>query len=843
MPIKLNQDGIQINDEPKVLLCASFFYFRIPREEWASRAKLLVALGYNCVDIYFPWNFHETEPGTFHFDGKHDVQAFLELCKEHHLYVIARPGPYICSEWDGGGLPAWVLHEQCIRQNDAAYLHEVEKWFDQIVPLIATYQLGGNRDGTVIMMQLENELDFFDCHDPEGYMGKLRDMAVARGIRIPLFACAGQGDIRLSGGLTDGVVPTYNFYPPLEDAWFDARLSRYARHVRRMGLPFLVTETNREHCTLKRELLAGAKLLGAYNQVGGSNFSYYQSVNNWGNPLALIGTLYDFGGMIDNLGHCTAQADEALLLSELIRVYGASLAGAANTAMTAPLSFAHADVSLANIIVLGNQKGQLLCVRSVASQTITAYAQYETAQFRLQLAPFEVLALPYRQQANGYEIVFSSAEVFSLQPLVLIARDEPLLILEKNGRRLTINESGRYEGISVAFITKQAAVERIKAARGIAITYAKDRKPEPVRQCLSGEYVNPIPFMQTSKGLFYDHQIWFGEVEYRMENTGNRDLFLQGVSDFLTVKNDDRVVLATLCTGNDVVVPGKGEVRAFVEQWGHSNFDDAREASLRIRSDRGIKGIFEIRSQPELTGWQFTECEHFVDKMTFHKRETDPYLTPNYWNSTHEPLIAAYYTAVNFQAKAGEHSILWLEGMQAETKLWINDTFVFSFAKSAASIDITEYITPGTETRITLCVRKANWAQSTGTLHALNVLPATFSIRRVDHLTAHEAVLHADQFPLRLVQGRQYVACVDQTWPDARYGLLQGEGFRATVMQHHHVIARIVAPQSDMIQVGSPDSARFLIPRSQPGKLFVFIEAMQNGSFAFLTIPSHDGNP
>ena len=109
MQVELKSSGILISGKEEVLLCASFFYFRIPRKEWASRAKLIAALGYNCVDVYFPWNYHETQPGVFDFSGERDVDSFLRICEENRLYVIARPGPYICSEWDGGALPGWVL--------------------------------------------------------------------------------------------------------------------------------------------------------------------------------------------------------------------------------------------------------------------------------------------------------------------------------------------------------------------------------------------------------------------------------------------------------------------------------------------------------------------------------------------------------------------------------------------------------------------------------------------------------------------------------------------------------------------------------------------------------------
>src|SRR5450759_681974 len=190
--VALNRDGITIQGDKAILLCASLFYFRIPRAEWEDRIIKLKSAGYNCVDVYFPWNYHETTPEKWDFGGEKDVSEFLSLLKLHGLYVIARPGPYICSEWDGGAIPAWILTDRSlnIRQYDRKYLDAVRRWYGKILPIIAAYQI--DRGGTVVLMQLENELDFFDCKNPRAYMGALHDIAREMGITVPLFGCAGQ---------------------------------------------------------------------------------------------------------------------------------------------------------------------------------------------------------------------------------------------------------------------------------------------------------------------------------------------------------------------------------------------------------------------------------------------------------------------------------------------------------------------------------------------------------------------------------------------------------------------------------------------------------------------------
>lgn len=828
MGIELNKNGVKIDGREEILLCASFFYFRIPKKEWASRAKLISSLGYNCVDVYFPWNFHEKEPGEFDFSGDRDVSLFLNICAENNLFVIARPGPYICSEWDGGGLPAWIICGTEIRQNDEIYLAEVRRWFDRILPIIAEHQIG--KKGSVILLQLENELDFFDCGDVAGYIGHLREMALDNGITIPLFACAGQGDIKRSGGLTEGVIPTYNFYPSLSDQTFDYTLSQYSIFLQKKGVPFLITETDRKHSVLKREMLAGAKLLGAYNQVGGTNFDYYQSINNWGAPLSLICTLYDFDGMIDNLGHCTKEADEALLLSEMIGMYGRKLAAAQYCEMERPFVFDTESVAYTNAVCLAEDGGYLICVRSVADGFQCVKSEHCGHDFEITLDEYEALVLPYHLKTDEYEIVFSNNEVFSLNPLVLIERSKPFLLIERHGKRIAVTAGGCYDGLDVSFITKEDAIARIKHERKLEITYCQDICPSMIEDCLSGAFDNHNLFVKAKSPLFSDNQIWYGEVEYKIKSN-KKKLFLKGVGDFLTVKNDDEVVYSGLCGCDDVIVDGNGDVRAYVEKWGHSNFDDARKNSLRIKAKRGIEKIYEIISRTELTRWRFTEVDRFAPDVKIVKSETDPYISINSWNSTREPLYAAYYTETAPEIRPGEEILLFLDGMEAECIVRINETFVFTFTQGSRSVNITEHIHSNKNNLIELCVRKPNWALKAGNLFLLKVIPCEFEMRRVDHLDVYRSALMPAKLPMAVKKGSMYSICVEKTFPYDTYGFVNGSGFRATVMQNRKVIARIVAEDDQIVQAGCSNISKFLIPGGPDHSLYFFIEAMEDGIF------------
>ncbi len=324
--VEFQAEAIRISGKPQIILCASVFYFRIPRGEWEDRLKKVLKAGYNCIETYVPWNYHETEEGVWDFTGERDVTEFFNLAAKLGLWVIARPGPYICSEWDMGSLPAYLLNKEGIvlRDYNEIYLKYVKQWYDQIIPKIADYQLG--KQGTVIAVQLENELDFYDCRQYELYIATLRDYAISGGIEVPVFACAGQCDIERAGGLVEGVLPTINLYPEITESEVEQRIRHYVEAFRGRNLPVCVTETGSRHFILRRELISGAKLIAPYNQVSGTNFGFTTAVNNWGRPLSYLPHDYNLGGMINPQGELTTEYGEALLFTGLVHSLGDEIA-------------------------------------------------------------------------------------------------------------------------------------------------------------------------------------------------------------------------------------------------------------------------------------------------------------------------------------------------------------------------------------------------------------------------------------------------------------------------------------------------------------------------------------
>lgn len=153
----LGQDGPEVQ-----IRAGEMHYFRVPEIYWDDRLKRLRSMGLNAVSTYVPWNWHEQHDGTFDFASKRkNITKFLRLAKDHGLYVIVRAGPYICAEWEFGGLPAWLLGHVLktgmrFRSSDSAYLSYVDRYWAQLLPMVrGELQENG---GAVAMVQLENEL-------------------------------------------------------------------------------------------------------------------------------------------------------------------------------------------------------------------------------------------------------------------------------------------------------------------------------------------------------------------------------------------------------------------------------------------------------------------------------------------------------------------------------------------------------------------------------------------------------------------------------------------------------------------------------------------------------------
>ncbi|NJN98046.1 MAG: hypothetical protein HC875_30180 [Anaerolineales bacterium] len=191
--VTLTRDGLALAGRPFYLLSGQLHYFRYPRAEWRDLLLQARAAGVNTIDTVIPWNLHEPAPGQFNFEDMADLAGYIDLCAELGLYFIARPGPYICAEWENGGIPAWLASEPEIvyRLDNQAYLTATLRWFDTLLPLLVERQF--DRGGPIILVQIENEHWASGVYGHDAHQETLAQAMRERGVTMPFYTCMGAG--------------------------------------------------------------------------------------------------------------------------------------------------------------------------------------------------------------------------------------------------------------------------------------------------------------------------------------------------------------------------------------------------------------------------------------------------------------------------------------------------------------------------------------------------------------------------------------------------------------------------------------------------------------------------
>ena len=185
---EVGQGTFLLNGKPFVIKAAEVHYPRIPEPYWEHRIEMCKALGMNTLCLYVFWNLHEPTPGQFDFSGNNDIARFCRLAQKHGMYVIVRPGPYVCAEWEMGGLPWWLLKKDDVRLRtlDPYYMERVGIFMKEVGRQLADLQV--SRGGNIIMVQVENEYGSYGTDKP--YVSAIRDLVRASGFTdVPLFQC------------------------------------------------------------------------------------------------------------------------------------------------------------------------------------------------------------------------------------------------------------------------------------------------------------------------------------------------------------------------------------------------------------------------------------------------------------------------------------------------------------------------------------------------------------------------------------------------------------------------------------------------------------------------------
>jgi len=304
-------DKFYLNGKPFIVLSGVMHYYRIPHQYWYDRLLKLRECGFNTVETYIPWNIHEPKEGAFTVSEEYDFVEYTKIAQALGLYVILRPGPYVCTEWDMGGLPSWLLtyKDMEFRCCDAVFLEKVEAYFDKLLPVIKPRL--ASRGGNVFMLQIENEYGSFG--DDKEYLRAIYAMYKKHDMECLYFTSDGAEYTMLSGGTIDECLAVANFgskttenlnflkaFRPNQplmcgefwsgwfDHWFEKHQSRPSDEIME---------------NLQEFLDLGASI-NFYAFHGGTNFAFMNGAN-YGAYYNPVTTSYDFGAPLNESGDRT----------------------------------------------------------------------------------------------------------------------------------------------------------------------------------------------------------------------------------------------------------------------------------------------------------------------------------------------------------------------------------------------------------------------------------------------------------------------------------------------------------------------------------------------------------
>ena len=313
-----------LNGKPFTVKAAELHYTRIPAPYWEHRIEMCKALGMNTICLYVFWNIHEQTEGQFDFTGQNDIAAFCRLAQKHGMYVIVRPGPYVCAEWEMGGLPWWLLKKKDIvlRTLDPYFMERTAIFMKEVGKLLAPLQI--TRGGNIIMVQVENEYGAYAVDKP--YVSAIRDIVKSAGFtEVPLFQCDWSSTFDRNG--LDDLLWTINFGT-------GANIEQQFKRLReaRPETPLMCSEFWSgwfDHCGRKHEtrpaksMVQGIKDMldrnisfSLYMAHGGTTFGHWGGANN--PSYSAMCSSYDYDAPISEPGWTT---DKYFQLRDLLKNY------------------------------------------------------------------------------------------------------------------------------------------------------------------------------------------------------------------------------------------------------------------------------------------------------------------------------------------------------------------------------------------------------------------------------------------------------------------------------------------------------------------------------------------
>lgn len=296
-----------LDGKPYQVRCGEIHAPRVPREYWRHRLQMARAMGLNTVCAYLFWNLHEPRPGEFNWSDQADAAAFCRVAQEEGLWVVLRPGPYACAEWEMGGLPWWLLKHNDIelRSRDPRFLEAARRYLQEVGRELAPLQV--TRGGPILMVQVENEYGFYG-KDAE-YMGEIRQALLDAGFDVPLFAC--NPPYALKNGYREDLFPVVNFgsdpeggFKALREILPEGPLmcgEFYPGWFDTWGAPHHFGKTDAYLSDLEYMLRRGASF-SIYMAHGGTTFGFWTGADR---PFKPDTSSYDYDAPISEAGWTT----------------------------------------------------------------------------------------------------------------------------------------------------------------------------------------------------------------------------------------------------------------------------------------------------------------------------------------------------------------------------------------------------------------------------------------------------------------------------------------------------------------------------------------------------------